>query len=906
MLSNVDLRTTPFIGGDTLRLPAQALPSSKKNEKWFKATMDSLEAIGIRQTNLYRKRFEDAYRIVEGSYAYSEITNTSAFLDSVDFLREQADLPEDIEHYGFIEPIINSLVGEYLKKPNSNIIHAEDPLSTNEYLRARTDMLWEGVAKQIQAEIELKMLRRGLNPYQKEFKSEEEKQQYMQQLEQFRKQNTPKQVEKEMNTGYRPYFVQWAEKTLEESKIRYQLEEQNRELLKDYLVTGRCFRHYRMGYDYMTPERWSPINTFTSVSQDVKYPQLGDYVGRVQHLTPNDIIINYGHKLTERQKKKILRSEIYESNELSGTNITSTQSWVENFGATRHWKRHPQEIQYENLGYLQEQLGVDLGYRDWFPNENVDLNLLFSNNEIRHDLIRVTESYWVSYKRVGYLNFLVEETGERISTTVTDEVLKDFIQDYGIKKLTSVSLEQNEKNPQDNTIVWDYIPEVWYGVKISMDNTDLTEDLYLYGEPLGYQLHGESSIFHTVLPVTGIVENTSLVSRVEIDQIEYSMALNMARDYMSKELGVFFLMDLAYMPEFIKDFGADEALDKLAEITRMLGLLPLDSSQARGTQFNNFQMVNMDLTAAMMGKMELARAIKVRAFEKLGLTPQRMAMPVEIETAEGIRVNQDASYSQTEVWFDKFANFEQRDAEVMLNVIQWMHYNDMDVTVNYTDSDGERQFMQMNDPDLPMRKFRIYPQNNSKRRHELEVIKKTFFQDNTIEKTLEVMTEVMTADSVSKVMQAARLQRKQQQLEAELAQQRQLEQIELQAQKEQEAKAAEHEREKEIVRLKGEIDLTKQAILAMGFAEDKDMNNNNIPDVVEQMKTQVRALESQHKQMVAEQEQRRKQVKDAKEEALEMKKLQLEEKKIDVQDRQSQRQLQIAKTNKNRYDKPQK
>ena len=74
----------------------------------------------------------------------------------------------------------------------------------------------------------------------------------------------------------------------------------------------------------------------------------------------------------------------------------------------------------------------------------------------------------------------------------------------------------------------------------------------------GVPIKRESSLYHTLLPVNGLFENTSLVSRVEIDQIEYSLAMNMARDYMSKELGLFFLMDLAYMPEFLKDFGGDE------------------------------------------------------------------------------------------------------------------------------------------------------------------------------------------------------------------------------------------------------------------------------------------------------------------------------------------------------------
>ena len=152
---------------------------------------------------------------------------------------------------------------------------------------------------------------------------------------------------------------------------------------------------------------------------------------------------------------------------------------------------------------------------------------------------------------------------------------------------------------------------------------------------------------------------------------------------MSKELGLFFLMDF-HMPEFLKDHGGDEAIGKLMEVTRNLGLLPVDSSQARGT-VTNFQMVNMDLTAAMLGKMQYAQS-KKQTYEKLGLNPQRMAGPIEQQTATGIKVTQDASYAQTGRWFDKFSKFHQRTAE-MHKCCSGLQKEGKDVTVNYTDSD---------------------------------------------------------------------------------------------------------------------------------------------------------------------------------------------------------------------------
>ena len=226
-------------------------------------------------------------------------------------LRSQSDIAEDLQHYGFIEPIVNTLIGEYIKKPNPSIIHADDAHSTNEYLRFKKQRLWESVSKAINSEIELKMIARGINPNQQQFNSEEEKQAYMQQLRSYRQQNIPKEVEQYMNTEWKPNYIDWAEKTLEESETRFHLDEMYRDLFRDYLITGRCFMHWRIGRDYYRPERWSPLNTFTSITQEERYPELGEYVGRIQYLTPNQVITNFGHRLTENEKREVLKSRHY-------------------------------------------------------------------------------------------------------------------------------------------------------------------------------------------------------------------------------------------------------------------------------------------------------------------------------------------------------------------------------------------------------------------------------------------------------------------------------------------------------------------------------------------------------------------------------------------------------------------
>ena len=73
----IDLRTSKYVG---YTLPPQALPSNQKNDAWKRACMDALENIGIRMIAQNRRRFDDAYRIVEGNFQYRDILNSSLFL----------------------------------------------------------------------------------------------------------------------------------------------------------------------------------------------------------------------------------------------------------------------------------------------------------------------------------------------------------------------------------------------------------------------------------------------------------------------------------------------------------------------------------------------------------------------------------------------------------------------------------------------------------------------------------------------------------------------------------------------------------------------------------------------------------------------------------------------------------
>jgi len=293
------------------------------------------------------------------------------------------------------------------------------------------------------------------------------------------------------------------------------------------------------------------------------------------------------------------------------------------------------------------------------------------------------------------------------------------------------------------------------------------------------------------------------------------------------------------------------------------------------------------MTNVIMGKYQMAQNIKQMAFQVIGLSPERLGMTVEQRTATGIEVANSASFSQTEMWYKDFSIFQNRTREIHLNIAQFAKQNGMDNTVFFKDEDMYQHFLKISDPNLPLRKFRIYAQNNSERRSNLEKLKQMFLSDNTIPKDISIIADVMNTDSFVKIKQ--------------IEQQQAL--IEQQKNAEIEQKQIDHKIKMEQISLKGEIDLRRQALLASGFSEDKDINQNKIPDITEQLDLAIK--EMRNKADVAINQQRNEIQKAANESnnTLAQKKLLLEEKKIAMDEKKIDTQLEIARTNKNRYDR---
>lgn len=917
------------LGGNTFNseLPPQALPSKYKKDDWKKATMDSLERIGVKQLKDNLK-FKDFYRMVEGKMSFSEISEVIPQLREISDTLDDFDLPTFIKHYDLIGIIINAMVGEFIQNQDKFNVTNIDEISTNEYERSKKDLVVKYIREEFEKELNIKLLKEGINPDPNSLNTDnpEEIQQYIQFLQQKKEEMTPPEIENYMNTSWKTMAAIWGENTLEADQERFSLSEIDREELIDFLLTGRCFRHFRIGYDYYKPERWSPINTFFSQDIDTKYVQDGEYVGRIHYYTPSQIINKYGHLLNRQQKEKLLGgNSSYKGNYTSGYGSSYNAEKVmfgQNFGETQivpHQNYHD----YNFMLDIQDEFGVPLGNRKMVnkdgSEENIPVFLPSRHNNLgnsnylaqylrddlnlRSDLIQVTEAYWVSYKRVGYLTYITNE-GRLTQDIVTDDILPEFLKEYGIKQLSNKTLNDVEDKPEPNTIVWDYIPEIWRGVKINEGNANMRESIYLDIEPLEFQIKGDSNVYDLKLPVSGVID-TSLALKLQPFQVAHNVAMNQAYNLMEKEIGVFFIFDINFLPSEFKEWGdSEETLLHLRNLVKDVGMFPVDSTKQNirdGGGFNQFGVQNLSFSSIIIEKLSIADSYKQRAFEQVGFNPQRLGTPVKYETAEGVKTSQNASFAQTEIYFEKYSEHKKRALEMHLNVAQYSQKSNKDITVFYTKSDLSKSYLKFSDPYFPLRKLGLLPISNSKKRKELESFKSYLMNTNTLGSDEMSLVKLFTSDTMVELMESARQERFRRNDEIKQDREHQLELLDKQAQIEDQKDLVVWQREEYSKQKDRENKIEVERIDALGRAADNNANLESLNYINKNADLALKKEKQDAEIELSKEELNRKTDKDKMDNQFKYEQLKNEILKTQTKIKESENKKYIAEINKNRF-----
>lgn len=754
----------------------QALPKKYKNEAWKKDTLDVFESIGVKQffENL---KFTDYYKMVEGTLVYSDILDEEPdLLRDIRDLRQELDLPTYLQHYDIIGEAVNTIVGEWMQTKDKFRFDTVDEVSQNEYIRDKTELLKQFAQKSLDLEIKRRLLARGidLNP---KFSSEEEKAQYDQQVQAEIQELFPEQIEERMK-NWKTFASQWAEKTWNRDFQRFYMEELERKEAIDLLLTGRAPRHYILGYDYYKPESWSPINTFHSKDPDLKYYQDGEYAGRVMFMPFHQIIERYGHRLDAKTTEGL--SEVFSGKYRPsggytlnhGSKALEQGKWFRKETVPfKGYDDYKMNLQFQDA--LDRPLGVytDLEgneFSRWMPSLEGDglyrrralAKKLRTDEDVRDDVLQVTEVYFKGYKQMGLLTYR-SDTGYLETVDVDEDILPEFLKEHEIEVLKKTSLKEAKENPEENTIVWYYIPQVYYGLKINTNGGTL-KDIYVV-EELPFQIKGDSDLYDVKLPICGAI-TSSMAQRMRPYQVKHNMVLNQNANLLEKELGAFLIYDVNFLPTEFLELSGDgkNVLSELHDTINELGILPVDTSKRNmmekgGTQFNTFMQQDLSFTGRIQRNLELATFYKEEGLNQIGITAQRRGAPSQYTTAEGVKVGQNASYAKTEGIYQTLLMDKLRKIEIHMVVAQYSQLNNKDANYLFRASDDELTFLQSikDDKDFALRQISISPVMSASKAKQFEMAKQVLMQRNTTGSDDKALIDLIFSDDYLEMRQAS-------------------------------------------------------------------------------------------------------------------------------------------------------
>ena len=883
--------------------PLQFVPQKEKDEEWAAWNLDWLEWNGLKQIRRNARKLMKNYKLAKGIIDRSDyiVEENNEMRDVVELLTKDDPSVLELKFYPIIPNVVNVLVAEFAKRASKLTYRATDELSYNEMLEQKRSMVEETLLADAQTKIVTAMLEQGLDPESPEAQEELSPD----------KLKTLPEIENFFRKSYRSMIEEWATHQHKVDVERFKMDELEERGFRDMLITDREFWHFHMMEDDYDVELWNPAVTFYHKSPDARYISQGNWVGKVDMLTVSDVIDKYGYIMTEEQLEAL--EAIYPIRS-AGYNIGGLQNDGSFYDAT---KSHDWNTNMPSLAYRQYTSAV----AGSVTNGGDIINEILSQGEDYFDqgtafLLRVTTAYWKSQRKVGHLT-KVTDTGEVLTEIITEsyKVIDQPVYDTRLFK----------NKTKDNVIFgehidWIWVNEVWGGIKIGpnlpsfwgMNNPGGFSPIYIglqnnHIAPLKFQFKGDNSLYGCKLPVEGSVfsdrntKSTALIDLMKPYQIGYNIVNNQIADILVDELGTVIMLDQNTLPKHSlgEDWGKGNYANAYVAM-KNFQILPLDTSitnTENALNFQHFQKLDLDQTNRLMSRIQLANHFKQQAYEVIGVNPQRMGQQIAQMTATGVEQAAAASYAQTEVFFIQHCDYLMpRVHQMRTDLAQYYNSTKPSARLSYITAADDKVNFEINGTDLLMRDLNIFCSTTANHRAVLEQLKQMAMQNNTTGASIYDLGQVVQSESISELSTALKdsEQKQQAQKQQEMQQQQQMQEQQIQSQQEIEkmkidAQAMEKEKDRQ-------RDILVAEIRASGYGAMGDVNKNEESDYQDAMKD-IRQSEQYQQQTDLQRE------KQSNENIRQSQKMDIERQKLQTQREIADKQLQIARENKNKFDK---
>ena len=451
---------------------------------------------------------------------------------------------------------------------------------------------------------------------------------------------------------------------------------------------------------------------------------------------------------------------------------------------------------------------------------NWNAPITFSVNNIKEILLDVFHTVWKSYKKIGYLTYL-DENGS-LQTTVVDETYK--VQD-------------------GEEIEWDWIIEIWEGYKVG-------NDLYIGIKPLDYQSVSIDNPNAKKLPYSGAIHGKSLVQLMKPLQYMYIIVWYRLELALARDKGKIINMDITQIP---KSMNVD--VDKWMHILSSIGVNFFNPYEegwdipgregGKGSQFNQFGMVDLSMSDVIAGYINLMAKIEDMIGEISGVSKQRQGQVSSSELVGNVERSVIQSSHITEPWFWTHNQAKRNAITNLLNAAKHAWATNPNKKLHYIMDDATRIFLDINE-DFLYADYDIFISDSTKDAQNMQSLKTLLNPALQAGASLYEAAEIVTGDNISKLKeQLGKIDAKRQQAEqAQQEQQSQIQQMKIQSQKEMHAEEMAIRRED--IELKSNTSLQVAMIAAESKQMDMDVDNDGINDQVELTKLELERQKLMH------------------------------------------------------------
>jgi hypothetical protein len=888
----------------TLVQPFQFVSEKEKDDQWRAWNLDWLEFQGMRQLRRNARRLMKNYKLARGIIDRQDyiIEEDNEMADLIDVLTKEDASALELKFYPIIPNVINVLTNEFSKRSSKIVFRAVDDTSYNEMMEEKRKLVEETLLGAAQKKMAMQLIEQGMDPESEELQQALAPEQL----------KTLPEIEEFFRKDYRSMIEEWATHQMLVDDERFRMQELEEMAFRDMLITDREFWHFNMREDDYEVELWNPLLTFYHKSPDVRYISQGNWVGKMDMMSISDVVDKYGWMMNEDQLEAL--EAIYPARS-AGYAIQGYQNDGTYYDPTRS---HEWNTQMPSLAYRQFTSLYDAGSQfgdivQWILSDSEDLQDFGKSY-----MLRVSTIYWKSQRKVGHLT-KISEDGEIFQDIVSEDFKVVIKPEYD----TSVYKQKTKDNlAYGEHVDWIWINETWGGVKIGpnrpafwgMNNPGGLNPIYLGlngGRPgrVPFQFKGDSSLYGCKLPVEGAVfgdRNTRSISLVDLMkpfQIGYNIVNNQIADILVDELGTVIMLDQNALPRH--SLGEDWGKNNLAKAyvaMKNFQMLPLDTTITNTENplaFQHYQVLNLEQTNRLMSRIQLATYFKTQAFEVIGLNQQRMGTQIaQQQTATGVEQAANASYAQTEQYFIQHSdNLMPRVHQMRTDLAQYYNSRKPSLRLQYITGLDEKVNFQINGTDLLLRDLNVFCTTKTNSRSIMEQLKQLAINNNTSGASIYDLGNIMKSESISEltgVLKASEekvnKQRQEEQQHQQQMQQEQLASQEKQKQMDIQFKAEEADKDRQNSILIAEI-------RAAGYGSMMDLNENKMSDYQDALaKIQDQRNYQEQTNLKRESEVNKRQH--------DREKIDVERQKLQAQQEIANTQLQIARENKNKYDKP--